>query len=98
MTARLLVTGIASPDGLYVRQGDGFRRVEPTRTPIAQLTPLGLAVREACAAILAGELRPCRWCGSISPCDCERWREYMLLQNADPHGDLSQFSDEEIPY
>ena len=62
------------------------------------VTPLGQAVREACAAILAGELEPCRWCESIAPCDCLRWHEYMLLQDPDPHGDLSAFDDCEIPY
>ena len=36
--SRLIVVGVAAPDGLYVRQGDGFRKVEPTREPIvAQL-------------------------------------------------------------
>ena len=97
--SRMVATGYATPAGLYLRCGDGLRLVEPTRTPIvAQLTPLGAAVREACTAVLAGELKPCRWCGSIAPCDCLRWHEYMLLQDPDPHGDLSQFSDDEIPY
>ena len=36
--SRLIVAGVAAPDGLYVRQGDGFRKLEPTREPIvAQL-------------------------------------------------------------
>ena len=96
--SRMVATGYATPAGLYLRCGDGLRLVEPTRTPIVALTLLGAAVREACAAVLAGELKPCQWCGSIAPCDCLRWHEYMLLQDADPHGDLSQFSDEEIPY
>ena len=97
--SRMVATGYATPAGLYLRCGDGLRLVEPTRTPIvAGLTPLGAAVREACAAILAGEVKPCQWCDSIAPCDCLRWHEYMLLQDADPHGDLSQFSDLDLPY
>ena len=72
--------------------------VQPTRTPIAGVTPLGAAVREACTAILAGELQPCRWCESIAPCDCLRWHEYLAMQDADPHGDLSEFSDEDLRY
>ncbi len=63
-----------------------------------ELTPLGLAVREACARLLAGEVKPCRWCGSITPCDCLRWHEYIAMQDADPHGDLSVFSDEDLRY
>ena len=63
-----------------------------------ELTPLGLAVREACAQLLAGEVKPCRWCGSIAPCDCERWMEYIAMQDPDPHGDLSEFSDLDLPY
>ncbi len=69
--SRLIVVGVAAPDGLYVRQGDGFRKVEPTREPIAtQLTPDGL-VR-------------CRHCGE-PVCDCQDWLEWMAL--AEPQED-----------
>jgi hypothetical protein len=57
--SRLIVVGVAAPDGLYVRQGDGFRKVEPTREPIvAQLAdfdpcPCG---REGCDRDEWGEL------------------------------------------
>ena len=99
MSHHIAVSGLATPTGLYARCGDGWRKLEPTRTPIvAQLTPLGAEVREACTAILAGEVKACPWCDSIAPCDCLRWMEYLAMQDADPHGDLSQFSDDEIPY
>lgn len=84
--------GIVTPTGLALHHNG---RSVPL--PVTSVTPLGVAVREACAAILAGELEPCRWCDSIAPCDCLRWHEYMLL-DADPHGDLSVFDDCEIPY
>lgn len=98
MTARCVIAGHIAPRSQPARITVRGVPVQPTRTPIVQLTPLGVAVREACVAVLAGELQPCRWCGSIAPCDCLRWHEYMLLQDADPHGDLSQYQDEEIPY
>ena len=63
--SRMIVVGVAAPDGLYVRQGDGFRKVEPTREPIvAQLTPDGLVL--------------CRYCGEPK-CDCRDWLEWMAL-------------------
>jgi hypothetical protein len=98
MTARCALIGTIAPSSQPAAMWVRGVPVVPTRTPIAQLTPLGAAVREACAAVLAGELQPCQWCGSIAPCDCLRWHEYMLLQDADPHGDLSVFSDEDLPY
>lgn len=99
MTARCVIAGSIAPRSQPAAMRVRGVVVAPTRTPIvAGLTPLGVAVREACVAVLAGELQPCRWCGSIAPCDCLRWHEYMLLQDADPHGDLSQYQDEEIPY
>ena len=99
MTARCYVAGHIAPRSQPAAMTVRGVAVEPTRTPIvAGLTPLGLAVREACAQVLAGELQPCRWCGSIAPCDCLRWHEYMLMQDPDPHGDLSVFSDEDLRY
>ena len=95
------IAGRATRGGLLLRHGGVSRLVAPDSTPVvvvAGVTPLGMAVREACSAILAGELKPCRWCESITPCDCERWHEYMLTQDPDPHGDLSELSDSDIPY
>ena len=67
----MIVVGVAAPDGLYVRQGDGFRKVEPTRESlVVQLTPDGL-VR-------------CRHCGE-PVCDCQDWLEWMAL--AEPQED-----------
>ena len=97
MTVRCAMVGHIAPRSQPARMTVRGQTVEPTREPIVQLTPLGMAVREACAAVLAGELKPCQWCDSIAPCDCLRWHEYMLL-DADPHGDLSVFGDEELPY
>ncbi len=99
MTARCVIGGTITPRSQPAAMRVRGTVVTPTREPIvAQLTPLGVAVREACAAILAGEVKPCRWCDSIAPCDCERWMEYLAMQDADPHGDLSQYSDEDLPY
>lgn len=98
MTARCVITGTVAPRSQPARITVRGVPVAPTRTPIVQLTPLGAAVREACAALLAGELKPCQWCGSIAPCDCLWWHEYMLLQDADPHGDLTWRESEEVPF
>jgi len=97
MTALYAIRGTIAPSSKPAAITVAGAVVEPTRTPIVALTPLGAAVREACTAVLAGELKPCQWCGSIAPCDCLRWHECMLL-DADPHGDLSVFDDCEIPY
>ncbi len=99
MTARCVVLGTIAPRSQPAAMRVRGVTVQPTRTPIvAQLTPLSVAVREACAAILAGEVKPCRWCDSIAPCDCERWMEYLAMQDADPHGDLSELQDCDLPY
>ncbi len=39
MSHHVAVCGVATATGLYARCGDGWRKLEPTRTPIAQLTP-----------------------------------------------------------
>ena len=97
MTARCYVAGHIAPRSQPRRMTVRGAVVEPTRTPIVALTLLGAAVREACAAVLAGELKPCQWCGSIAPCDCLLWHGAMLLQDADPHGDLRALQAMEIP-
>ncbi len=98
MAAKCALVGSIAPSSQPAAMRVRGVPVEPTRTPIVALTLLGAAVREACAAVLAGELKPCQWCGSIAPCDCLRWHEYMLLQDADPHGDLSELQDCDLPY
>lgn len=91
--SRLVVAGYASPDGLYVRQGDGFRKLQPT------LTPLGAAVRELCDAILRGEVEPCPVCNRYA-CDCDEWHELMHTDplDPDPHGDLRALQAMELPF
>lgn len=78
MTARCAVVGRIAPRSQPAAMRVRGTVVEPTRTPIV-LTPLGAAVREACAAVLAGELQPCRWCGEVYGCDCQDWLEWMML-------------------
>ncbi len=92
MSHHVAVCGVATPDGLYARCGDGWRKLEPTRTPIVQLTPLGLAVREAC------DTEPCPVCGRFA-CDCDEWHEIMHTDptDPDPHGDLRALQAMEIP-
>lgn len=90
MSHHVAVCGVATPTGLYARCGDGWRKLEPTRTPIVALTPLGLAVREARDGILRGDVEPCA-CGQYA---CEE----HVTPDADPHGDLSVFSKYDLSY
>jgi len=58
MAHTLAVTGMAAADGLYARCGDGWRRLEVTRTPIVVCPECGSLVcdcitAEAQAALLA---------------------------------------------
>jgi len=99
MSHHLAVSGLVTPTGLYARCADGWRKLEPTRTPIvAQLTPLGVAVRQACDAILRGDVEPCA-CGKFA-CDCDEWHEIMFTDptDPDPHGDLRALQAMELPY
>ena len=72
MPHQLAVCGIAAPDGLYARCGDGWRKLQPTREPIVALTPEGLI--------------PCPWCGE-AVCDCQDWLEWMLRTTPQEEGD-----------
>ena len=65
MSHHLAVCGIAAPDGLYARCGDGWRKLEPTREPMA-------------ARLTANGLVRCPHCDE-SKCDCQDWLEWMLL-------------------
>ena len=56
----------------------------------ATRTALGAAVATLVAAIDAGELLPCPYCGRYA-CECEQ-------PSADPHGDLAVWQDCEIPF
>lgn len=92
MSHHVAVCGVATPTGLYARCGDGWRKLEPTRTPIvAQLTPLGLAVREAC------DTEPCPVCGRYA-CDCDEWHEIMNGIDAAERGELGDYESEALPY
>jgi hypothetical protein len=86
--------GVVTATGIAVEHNG--RRVELPPTP----TPLGVAVRELCTAILAGDVEPCPVCGRYD-CDRDEWHELMHGGpdfDPDPHGDLSVWADEEIPY
>jgi len=39
MSHPIAVSGLATPTGLYARCADGWRKLEPTRTPIVALVP-----------------------------------------------------------
>ncbi len=51
MSHHVAVCGVATPTGLYARCGDGWRKLEPTRTPIAQLTPCEVCGGMGCDCI-----------------------------------------------
>ena len=96
MPHQLAVCGIAAPDGLYARCGDGWRKLQPTREPIAAgLTPLGVAL----ADLLASGVEPCPVCDRYG-CDCGEWAELMNTDptDPDPHGDLRALQAMELPY
>ncbi len=46
MSHHVAVCGVATPTGLYARCGDGWRKLEPTRTPIVQLEVTSEPVQE----------------------------------------------------
>ena len=80
--------GHVTTDGrVEVYDGRNWRVMPPT------LDPLTVALRE----FLATNPAPCACCGRYA-CECgacDDWREAM---DADPHGDLSAFSDLKIPF
>lgn len=75
MSHHLAVCGIATADGLFARCGDGWRKLQPTREPIA--------------AQASDELIPCSWCGE-TVCDCQDWLEWMLRTTPQEDGDDEQ--------
>jgi hypothetical protein len=86
--SRLLGPGVATSTGLYARCGDGWRQLQPTRTP------LGVALAE----LLASGVEPCPVCLRYA-CDCDEWHEIMFTDptDPDPHGDLRALQAMEIP-
>ena len=67
--SRLLVSGYATRDGLYVRRGDGLCKLQPTREPIVvALTPC-----ELCGALV---------CDCITP---KAQAALLARISADPH-------------
>jgi hypothetical protein len=98
-TIRIAAGRVALDGTLELRSGDGYRQVEPTRTPIvATLTPLGRDVAALCDAILRGDVEPCPVCNRYD-CDCDEWGEIMHTDptDPDPHGDLRALQAMEIP-
>lgn len=52
MSHPIAVSGLATPTGLYARCADGWRKLQPTRTPIvAQLTPCEVCGGDCCDCI-----------------------------------------------
>ena len=102
--SRLIVAGVAAPDGLYVRQGDGFRKVEPTReslvVQLADLEPCPCGRvdcdrdewHEIAHTSPFEEDKPCPRCLRLS-CNCA-----SESFNVDPHGDLTWRDSLEINY
>ena len=84
----LIGPGVVRADGtVEVFDGRNWRVMPPT------LDPLTVAIWQ----LLATGPAPCDVCGRYDcQCSaCDDWREAM---DADPHGDLSVFTDLEIPY
>lgn len=98
MTARCYVAGRIAPRSQPARMTVRGQTVQPTRTPIVTLTPLGRDVQALCDAILRGDVEPCPVCDRIA-CDCDEWAELMNTDptDPDPHGDLRALQAMEIP-
>jgi hypothetical protein len=92
MSVHCIAIGYATRDGVYIRTGDGYQ------AQAQELTPLGRDVLAFCEAWQRGEVELCP-CGKIA-CDCDEWGEIMHTSpfDPDPHGDLSAFANEQIPY
>ena len=75
--------------GIVTAAGPAIRHRGVTVQLPAERTPLGAAVAAVVAAIDAGEITPCPHCGRYA-CECE--------PEADPHGDLSEWQDCDLPY
>jgi hypothetical protein len=88
MTHPQVGPGTVRVDGtVEVFDGRNWRVMPPT------FDPLAVAIRQ----FLATTPAPCACCGRYE-CECgaaDDWREAM---NPDPHGDLSSFADQEIPF
>ena len=84
----LIGPGVVRADGtVEVWDGQNWRVMPPTPDP------LSVAIWQ----LLATNPVPCACCDRYS-CECgaaDDWREAM---DADPHGDLSVFADQELPY
>ena len=80
--------GTVRVDGtVEVWDGRNWRVMPPT------LDPLTMAIQQ----LLATDPTPCACCGRYA-CECgaaDDWREAM---DADPHGDLSVFTEYDLPY
>ena len=94
MTARCALAGTIAPRSQPAAMRVGGQTVQPTREPIAQLTPLGAAL----ADLLASGVEPCPVCNRYA-CDCDEWAELMNTDplDPDPHGDLRALQAMEIP-
>lgn len=86
MSHHIAVCGVATSTGLYARCGDGWRKLQPT------LTPLGVALAE----LLASGVEPCPVCNRYA-CDCDEWHEIMNGIDAAERGELGDY-ESELPY
>ena len=96
MTARCVIAGSIAPRSQPAAMRVCGVVVAPTRTPIAQLSPLGAAVRTLCDGILRGDVEPCA-CGRFA-CDCDEWGEIMAGIDAAERGELGDYESEAIPF
>lgn len=93
MTARCALAGTIAPRSQPAAMRVGGQTVQPTREPIAQLTPLGAAL----ADLLASGVEPCPVCNRYA-CDCDEWGEIMAGIDAAERGELGDYESEALPY
>ena len=75
--------------GTVTQRGPAIQHRGVTVQLPAARTPAGEWIARTVAAIDAGEIAECTVCGRFA-CECE--------PDADPHGDLSVFSNLDLPY
>ena len=86
------MTGIVTSAGAAVRVGAAVVALPKAQTAVGQF------IADMVARIDSGELKPCPNCGHFD-CECWDWVELMTAPPpADPHDDLSVWTNEDLPY
>ena len=83
------MAGTVTSAGVFVPIGGSSRRLPATGETLRDW------IERAAAS---GELQPCPHCGTWYGCDCVDWLEWTAMLDADPHGDLSEWQDCDLPY